>query len=371
MIYFDHAATTPVHDEVLSAMLPYFSLRFANASGSYAQAREARAALDRARSEVAAAIGAKPAEIYFTSGGSEADNWALMGAASAHPHKKHIITTAIEHHAVLHTCQALEKHGYEITYLPVDALGRVAPEVFARVIRPDTLIASVMMANNEVGTIEPIAQLSEIAHARGVLMHTDAVQAVGHIPVDVELLGVDMLSMSAHKFGGPKGCGALYVRNGVRLDNLIYGGAQERSMRAGTENVPAVVGMGKAIAIAHKNMDEHAQKTAALRDELQERLMQLGGIRVNGDQEKRLPGHLHVSVDGVNTSMMLMRLDMAGIAVSAGSACTSGAAERSHVIQAMGLASENHADIRFSLSENNTIQEITAAEEAIRRILKR
>lgn len=371
MIYFDHAATTPVRDEVLSAMLPYFSLRFANASGSYAQAREARAAIDRARSEVAAAIGAKPAEIYFTSGGSEADNWALMGSASAHPHKKHIITTAIEHHAVLHTCQALEKRGYEITYLPVDAHGRVLPESFAQAIRSDTLIASVMLANNEVGTIEPVAQLAEIAHAHGVLMHTDAVQAVGHIPVDVGLLGVDMLSMSAHKFGGPKGCGALYVRSGIRLDNLIYGGAQERSMRAGTENVPAVVGMGKAIAIAHENMNELAQKTAALRDELQERLMQLGGIRVNGDQMNRLPGHLHVSVDGANTSMLLMRLDMAGIAVSAGSACTSGATERSHVIQAMGLAGENQADLRFSLSENNTIEEIAATEDALRRILKR
>lgn len=371
MIYFDHAATTPVRDEVLSAMLPYFSLRFANASGSYAQAREARAAIDRARSEVAAAIGAKLAEIYFTSGGSESDNWALMGAASAHPNKKHIITTPIEHHAVLHTCQALEKRGYEITYLPVDKLGRVSPDAFAQAIRPDTLIASVMLANNEVGTLEPVAQLSEIAHAHGVLMHTDAVQAVGHIPVGVVELGVDMLSLSAHKFGGPKGCGALYVRSGVRLDNLIYGGVQERSMRAGTENVPAVVGMGKAIAIAHKNMDANAQQMAALRDELQARLVQLGGIRVNGDQANRLPGHLHVSIEGANTAMLLMRLDMAGIAVSAGSACTSGATERSHVIRAMGLASENQADIRFSLSENNTMEEIAATEEVLRRILKR
>lgn len=371
MIYFDHAATTPVRDEVLSAMLPYFSLRFANANGSYAQAREARAAIDRARSEVAAAIGARPVEIYFTSGGSEANNWALMGTASAHTHKKHIITTAIEHHAVLHTCQALEKRGYEITYLPVDAHGCVLPESFAQAIRSDTLIASVMLANNEVGTIEPVAQLAEIAHAHGVLMHTDAVQAVGHIPVDVGLLGVDMLSMSAHKFGGPKGCGALYVHSGIRLDNLIYGGAQERSMRAGTENVPAVVGMGKAITIAHENMNEHARKTAALRDELQARLVQLGGVRVNGDQINRLPGHLHVSIDEANTSMLLMRLDMAGIAVSAGSACTSGATERSHVIQAMGLAGENQADLRFSLSENNTIEEIAATEDALRRILKR
>ena len=371
MIYFDHAATTPVRDEVLAAMLPYFSFGFANASGSYAKAREARAAIDRARSEMAAAIGAKPAEIYFTSGGTESDNWALMGAVSAHPHKKHIITTAIEHHAVLYTCQALEKRGCEVTYLPVDTLGRVSPEDFARAIRPDTLKASVMLANNEVGTIEPVAQISQIAHAHGVLMHTDAVQAVGHIPVDVGMLGVDMLSVSAHKFGGPKGCGALYVRSGVRLDNLIYGGAQERSMRAGTENVPAVVGTGKAISIARQNMAENAQKIAALRDVLQARLVQMGGVRVNGDQANRLPGHLHVSIEDANTSMLLMRLDMAGIAVSAGSACTSGAAERSHVLQAMGVAGGHQADIRFSLSEHNTIEEIAATEEAMRRILKR
>ena len=371
MIYFDHAATTPVSGEALAAMLPYFSSGFANASGSYASARSARAAIDRARGEVAAAIGAKPAEIYFTSGGSEADNWAIMGVASAYPQKKHIITTAIEHHAVLHACQALEKRGYEVTYLPVDEKGRVLPENFARAIRSDTLIASVMLANNEVGTIEPVAQLSKIAHEHGVMMHTDAVQAAGHIPVNVDILDVDMLSLSAHKFGGPKGCGALYVRRGVRLDNLIYGGAQERGMRAGTENVPAIVGMSKALSYAQQNMEKHAEQTAALRDALQESLMQMGGVRLNGDQENRLPGHLHVSIEGANTQLLLMQLDMAGIAVSAGSACTSGSTERSHVIQAMGLAGGNQADIRFTLSENNTNEEIAAACEAVRRILKR
>jgi len=371
LVYFDHAATTPVSDEVLAAMLPYFSSGFANASGSYASARSARAAIDRARGEVAAAIGAKPAEIYFTSGGSEADNWAIMGSASAYPQKRHIITTAIEHHAVLHSCQALEKRGYEVTYLPVDELGRVSPEEFARAIQSDTLIASVMLANNEVGTIEPVAQLSKIAHEHGVMMHTDAVQAVGHIPVDVDILDVDMLSLSAHKFGGPKGCGALYVRRGVRLDNLIYGGAQERGMRAGTENVPAIVGMGKALSYAQQNMKKHAEQTATLRDVLQASLMQLGGFRINGDQANRLPGHLHVTIEGANTQLLLMQLDMAGIAASAGSACTSGSTERSHVIQAMGLAGENQADIRFSLSEKNTIEEIAAACEAMRRILKR
>lgn len=371
MIYLDHAATTPVRDEVLTAMLPYFSKSFANASSGYAPARESRAAVDRARSEVAAVLRAKPNEIYFTSGGSESDNWALMGTTSANPEKKHIITTKIEHHAVLHACQALERRGYAITYLDVDEKGRVSAESFERSIRPDTLLASVMLANNEVGTIEPVAQLSRIARAHGVLMHTDAVQAVGHIPVDVREMGVDLLSMSAHKFGGPKGCGALYVRSGVRMDNLIYGGAQERNMRAGTENVPAIVGMGKALALSVQNMAEDAAKISGLRDELEARLIRLGGVRVNGDAENRLPGHLHVSIEGADTSLLLMQLDMLGIAVSAGSACSSGSAQRSHVIEAMKLSGEKQADIRLSLGAENTREEIAAVEEALRRIIKR
>lgn len=371
MIYLDHAATTPVRDEVLEIMLPFFSERFGNASSGYAIARSSRQAIDTARTQVAAAIGAKRGEIYFTSGGSEADNWALVGVTSAYPEKKHIITTKIEHHAVLRTCQALEKRGYDVTYLDVDRKGRVLPERFASAIRPDTLIASVMLANNEVGTIEPVAELAQIAHEHGVLMHTDAVQAVGHIPVNVDALQVDMLSISAHKFGGPKGCGALYVRSSVRLDSLIYGGSQEKGLRAGTENVPAIAGMGRALEISVQNMAAYAANTAVLRDMLQAHLVALGGIRVNGDRKNRLPGHLHVSIEGTNTSLLLMQLDMAGIAVSAGSACASGAAERSHVIHAMGLADEKQADIRFSLSEKNTIEEIAAVVEAMRRILKR
>ena len=371
MIYLDHAATTPVRAEVLAAMLPFFSENYANASSGYAAARIGRTAIDAARGEVAKVIGAKKSEIYFTSGGSESDNWALLGAASGRPERKHIITTRIEHHAVLHACQALERRGYEITYLDVDRLGRVSPNDFERAIRPDTLLASVMLANNEVGTIEPIAQLSKIAHAYGVLMHTDAVQAVGHIPVDVQMLDVDLLSISAHKFGGPKGCGALYVRDGVRIDNLIYGGAQERSLRAGTENVPAIVGMGKAVSLAATHMVQSAAHVSALRDVLEAELVNLGGIRVNGDCGNRLPGHLHVSIEGANTSILLMRLDMAGIAVSAGSACSSGAAERSHVIEAMGISGEIQADIRFSLGEQNTIEEMAAVVECMRQILKR
>lgn len=371
MIYLDHAATTPVRGIVLEAMLPYFAERYSNASSGYASARESRAALDRARGEVASVLGAKPQEIYFTSGGSESDNWALMGVASAHPEKKHIITTRIEHHAVLNTCHALEKRGYEITYLGVDQSGRVSAEEFRSAIRPDTLIASVMLANNEVGTIEPVSALSGIAHEHGVLMHTDAVQAAGHIPVSVDALGIDLLSISAHKFGGPKGCGALYVRSGVRIDNLIYGGAQERTLRAGTENVPAIVGMGKALQLSAKNLAEDMERIAALRDHLQERISGIEGVRVNGDSHNRLPGHLHISIAGANTSLLLMKLDMAGIAVSAGSACSSGAAERSHVIEAMGLAGENQADIRFSLGADNTFEELAAVEETMRRILKR
>ena len=371
LIYMDHAATTPVKDEVLASMLPYFTVQFANASSGYAQAREGRAAIDRARGAIAGAIGAKKTEIIFTSGGSESDNWAIFGVALANPHKKHIITTRIEHHAVLHTCQALEKRGYEVTYLDVDSLGRVSQEGLERAIRPDTLMASVMLANNEVGTIEPISCLAEIAHRHGVLMHTDAVQAVGHIPVNVETLGVDLLSMSAHKFGGPKGVGALYIRSGTRIDNLIFGGAQEKGMRAGTENVPGIVGMGKALSLANQDMLRSQEFVSCLRDTLEQGLMALGGIRVNGDRCNRLPGHLHVTIDGVNTPLMLMQLDMAGIAVSAGSACTSGATERSHVIEAMGLAGEKQADIRFSLGTDNNPEEIGTVIESMRRILKR
>lgn len=371
MVYLDHAATTPVRDEVLAAMLPYFAERFANASSGYAAARETRTAIDRARNKVAVAIGAKPGEIYFTSGGSESDNWALMGAASAYPEKRHIITTRIEHHAVLHACHALERRGYEVTYLNVDARARVFKQEFERAIRPDTLMASVMLANNEVGTIEPIAELARIAHDHGVLMHTDAVQAVGHIPVDVNALGVDMLSMSAHKFGGPKGVGALYIRAGTRIENLIYGGAQERTMRAGTENTPAIIGMGKAISLAVSKMDESAAYIRRLRDTMQDELETIEGIRINGDPQNRLPGHLHLTAENANTQLLLMRLDMEGIAASAGSACSSGASERSHVIEAMGIAGKHQADIRFSIGETNTTSEIDQAIAVLRRILKR
>lgn len=371
MIYLDHAATTPVRDEVLSAMLPYFCNTYANASSGYAPARTSRKAIDTARGEVADAIGAKKSEVYFTSGGSEADNWALTGALWAQPEKRHIITTQVEHHAVLHTCQALERRGFDVTYLPVNVIGRVDPQDFARAIRPDTLMASVMLANNETGTIEDIAVLSAIAHLHGILMHTDAVQAVGHIPVCVNALGVDMLSISAHKFGGPKGIGALYVKSGTRLDNLIFGGAQERNMRAGTENTPAIVGMGKALALSVQQMQQETAHMQRLRDVLEQELMSISGVRINGDVNSRLPGHLHVSIEEASTSLLLMQLDMAGIAVSAGSACSSGAASRSHVMEAMGFADSGEADLRFSIGRQNTMEEIEKTVTVLRRILKR
>lgn len=369
MIYLDHAATTPVGSEVLAAMTPYFSASFGNASGGYGLAREARQAIDAARGELADAMGAQRSEVYFTSGGSESDTWAILGAATAQMQKKHIITSRIEHHAVLRACAALERWGWQVTYLDVDEKGRVSKNDFLKAIRPDTLLATVMMANNEVGTIEPIAELTEIAHAHGILMHTDAVQAAGHIPIRLDELPLDLLSLSAHKFGGPKGVGALVVRGGVRLNSLIFGGAQERGLRAGTENVPGIVGMARALSLSVQHMAENTRRISRMRDALERALMDIPGIWVNGDRENRLPGHLHVTVAGMHSAALLMRLDMAGIAASSGSACASGAAERSHVLQATGA--QAGADVRFSLGSDNTEDEIAAVAAAMRQILKR
>lgn len=369
MIYLDHAATTPIKPQVLEAMLPYFSHQFANASGSYGPARQVHKALDRARSQVAQAIGAKPSEVYFTSGGSESDNWALFGAARASG-KKRIIVSRIEHHAVLHACQALEQMGFDVVYLDVDAIGRIHPGTLRSVITKDTALVSVMLANNEVGTIEPVAELSAIAHEYGALMHTDAVQAVGHIPVNVENLGVDLLSMSAHKFYGPKGVGALYMRGGIKLESLIYGGAQEKGLRAGTENLPGIVGMGEAISLAMQSLDENAKKIADMRNTLERMaLEQLPDIRVNGDDMHRLPGHLHLTIKNMDANLLLMRLDMEGICASSASACAAGAMERSHVLKAMGRAKEKEADLRLTLGEATTYEDIEKTVQALKRIL--
>lgn len=371
MINFDHAATTPLRKEVLEAMLPYLTEQYANASGTYAAARQTRSAIDRARRSIAEAIGAEPGEIYLTSGGTEADNWALVGALRASNGRRRIVTTKIEHHAILSTCAMLEAQGVEVVYLNVDREGRVDCCEAEREINSDTLLVSVMLANNEVGTIEPVAEIAEIAHANGAIMHTDAVQAVGHIPVDLHALGVDLLSMSAHKFGGPKGVGALAVRSGIRMQGLILGGSQERSLRAGTENTPGIVGMGESLRMAVKEMEEASRYTRALRDNLAERLLSLPGVRLNGSRTERLPGNAHFTIENQDSSLLLARLDMAGIAASAGSACTSGITERSHVLRAMfpDETESGRADLRLTLGVDNTPEEIESACAVLDRIL--
>jgi len=370
LIYLDHAATTPTSVEVLEAMLPFFVNQFGNPSSSYDAARTARRAIDCARAQTAALIGASAQEIYFTSGGSEADNWALCGAMrAAAPDKKHVIVSAIEHHAVLRCCEALEKEGFSVSYVPADQNGVVQLDAVRKEITEKTALISVMLANNEVGTIQPIQEIAALARENGIQMHTDAVQAVGHIPVDVHALGVDMLSMSAHKFYGPKGVGALYIQKGTRLGRLIYGGEQEKGMRAGTENVPGIVGMGKAASLAKENLDAEGKWIAALRDEMIEQLQhKLPKATINGISAQRLPGHLHMTIDHMDSNILLMQLDMLGIAASSGSACASGANERSHVMKAMGRTGSQQADLRLSLGRGNTKDEISKTIDALVRI---
>ncbi len=360
-IYLDNAATTAVSQEVLEKMLPYFTQHFGNASSVYDTGRDARKALEEARRAVADSLHAKPSEIYFTAGGSESDNWAIKGAAYAHQGKgKHIITTQIEHHAVLHTCEYLEKQGFEVTYLPVDEYGLVTAAQVEKALRPDTILISIMAANNEIGTVMPIAEIGRMARERKVLFHTDAVQAIGAMEVDVEEWHVDMLSLSAHKFHGPKGVGALYIRNGVRLDNFVHGGAQERGRRAGTENVAGIVGLGEAIRLATLDLPAHVQKVSALRDTLIKGILEhIPEVRLNGHPAKRLPGNVNVSIRYIEGEAMLLRLDMAGIAASSGSACTSGSLDPSHVLLAIGLPHEiAHGSLRFSLSGDTTREEV-------------
>ena len=370
MINLDHAATTPVRAEVLEAMLPFFREYAGNPSGLYADGRAARQAIDNARNAVAQAVGARPQEVTFTSGGTESDNWALFGVTGVAKGKRHVVTSGIEHHAVLNACRALEAHGVEVTYLPVDVQGRVNPQDVAGAIRPDTALVSVMLANNEVGTLQPVREICEIAHRYGIPVHTDAVQAAGHIPVDMNALGVDLLSLSAHKFGGPKGIGALVAREGICLEPLLFGGAQERGMRPGTENVPAIVGMGRALEIAASELSKSMATVTRLRDELLEGIRAaVPGVRVNGSMEHRLPGNLHVSFPNAHTDVLLMLLDLEGIAASAGSACAAGARERSHVLRAMGAARDGEADLRLTLGMDNTQSDIERTVDALRRIL--
>ncbi len=338
-IYLDHAATTPVRPEVLEAMLPHFAERGSNASSLHGEGRAARAALDHARDTVARLLGAKRKEIVFTGSGSEADNMALAGVARRNADRgRHIVSTTIEHHAVLHALDGLRDDGFEITLLPVSANGEVSPAAFAAALRPDTILASVMYANNEIGTIAPIAELAAIARARGVLFHTDAVQAPGYLPLAVGSLGVDLLSISAHKFYGPTGVGALYVRDGVAVAPLIRGGSQEFGRRAGTENVPGIVGLARALELTLADWERQAEMIAALRDRLEAALLAgIPGLRVNGAGAPRLANNLSIAVPGVDSEQLLVRLDLEGVAVSAGSACASGAMEISHVVGAIGV----------------------------------
>ena len=373
-IYLDNAATTRVRPEVAEAVLPAMTETYGNASSVHSFGREAKKAMEKARAQVAAAIGAKKEEIYFTAGGSEADNWAIKGAAHALRRKGlHIITTAIEHHAVLHTCQALEKEGFEVTYLPVDEYGLVTPEQVEAAIRPDTILVSVMAANNEIGTIEPIAEIGAVCRAHKVLFHTDAVQAVGHMPLDVAAMQIDMLSLSGHKFYAPKGVGALYIRTGVRIENLIEGGAQERSRRAGTENVPAIVGMGRAIELITAEMAEENARISGLRDRLIAGILDaIPESRLNGHPTKRLPGNVNVSIRYIEGEALLLSLDMAGIAASSGSACTSGSLDPSDVLLAIGLPHEiAHGSLRLTIGRDNTQDEIDRVLEELPKIVSR
>lgn len=360
IIYVDNAATTPVHPLVLKEMLPYFTENYGNASTVYSVGRNNKSAVDKARKQVADAIGAKENEIYFTSGGSESDNWAIRGIAKkmAEKGKKHLITTAIEHHAVLHTMQALEKDGFEVTYLPVDKYGFVKAEQVKKAIRNDTALVSVMFANNEIGTIEPIEEIGKICRENNIVFHTDAVQAIGHIEIDVDKMNIDMLSMSGHKFGAPKGIGALYIKNGINPITLITGGAQEKGRRAGTENVPGIVGIGKAIEIATENIPEKAEKLNKLRKIITDKVLQIPKSRLNGDIEKRLPGNMNFCFEGIEGEGIILKLDYNGICAASGSACTSADLSASHVLLAIGVPVEiAHGSLRITLSENNTEEE--------------
>lgn len=374
MIYLDNAATTRTAPEVVEAMLPYFTEYYGNAGSIYGLAGESRKALLRARETIAGTLGAEANEIYFTAGGSESDNWALKAVFEAWQDKgRHIITSRIEHHAVLHTCEYLEKMGARVTYLDVDSEGLVDPGQLERAIRPDTILLSVMAANNEVGTIQPVKEIGEIAAAHGILFHTDAVQAYGHLPLAVQECHIDLLSASAHKFNGPKGAGFLYVGKKAGIRSFIHGGQQERGRRAGTENVPGIVGMAAAARRAHEHMEERAQKERMLRDYLIGRIeAEIPDVALNGHRTRRLPNNVNFSFADMEGETMLIMLDMAQICASAGSACTSGAVDPSHVLLAMGLSKERaRGSLRLTLSEENTREELDTVVEELSRIVAR
>lgn len=373
-IYFDHAATTHTRPEVLEEMIPYFTEKYGNASSVYSIGRESKRAIDEAREKVAFALGAQSREIFFTGSGTEADNWAIKGVAYANREKgKHIITTSIEHHAVLHTCQYLESEGYEVTYLPVDEDGLVSPEQVEAAIRPDTILITIIFANNEIGTIQPISEIGKVARDKGVLFHTDAVQAVGAVPINVVDMNIDLLSLSGHKIYGPKGVGALYIRKGVKITSFMHGGAQERGRRASTENIAGIVGLGRAIEIAANHIEENNKKLAELRDRVHDEITKkVPFIKLNGHRHKRLPGNLNFSFEFIEGESLLLMLDMKGIAASSGSACTSGSLDPSHVLLAIGLPHEiAHGSLRLSFGIENTEEEIDYLMETLPMIVQR
>lgn len=373
-VYADNAATTSVSERVLEAMLPYMKEQFGNPSSIYMFGQNALRAIETAREKVAAALGCSPSEIYFTGCGSESDNWALKSIAErlSKVGKKHVITTVFEHHAILHTCQYLEKNGFEVTYLPVDEKGLITAEQVARAIREDTAIVSIMYANNEIGTIMPIAEIAEACHKKGVIFHTDAVQAVGNVPINVKEQGIDMLSLSGHKIHAQKGVGALYVRKGIPITNFIHGGAQERNRRAGTENVPAIVGLGEAITAACENIPAKIEKVTKMRNRLIDEILKIECTRLNGDREQRLCGNANISFLGVEGESLLLRLDHEGICASSGSACTSGSLDPSHVLLVLGLPHEiAHGSLRLTISEETTDDDIDYIIEKIPGIIKR
>ncbi|HEZ7987573.1 MAG TPA: cysteine desulfurase NifS [Ruminococcus sp.] len=373
-VYADNAATTKISPEVLNAMYPYLTEEYGNASSIYSLGRNAKKAIEASREKVAKAIGADPSEIYFTSCGSEADNWALRGTCHRLKvkGKKHIITSVFEHHAILHTCQALEKEGFEITYLPVSPLGIVCPDDVKNAIREDTAIVSIMYANNEIGTIQPISEIGAICREKGVIFHTDAVQAVGNVEINVKEQNIDLLSLSGHKIHAQKGIGAIYIKKGIVLPNLIFGGAQERNKRAGTENVPAIVGLGTAIEIATADIKAKNEKVTAMRNRLIDGILKLSHTRLNGDREKRLAGNCNISIEGVEGESLLLMLDMNGICASSGSACTSGSLDPSHVLLALGLKHEvAHGSLRLSINDETTDEDIDYILEVVPRVVER
>ncbi len=373
-VYLDHAATTYVKPEVFEAMKPYFSEHFGNASSIYSLGRDSKKAVEESREKVAKAIGAEPKEVYFTGSGSEADNWALKGIAAAYKKKgNHIITSAIEHPAIMSSCKYLEGEGFEVTYVPVDSDGLVSPEQIRNAIKENTILISIMFANNEIGTIQPIKEIGAIAKEKGVLFHTDAVQAVGNINIDVKDLNVDLLSLSSHKFYGPKGIGALYIKKGVKIASFIHGGQQERGKRASTENVPGIIGLGRAIELATENLDEYNKKLIELREKTIEGLFaKVPYIRLNGHRHNRLPGNVNISFEFIEGESLLLMLDMKGVYGSSGSACSSGSLDPSHVLLAIGLPHEiAHGSLRLSFGDENTQEDVDYILEVIPQIVSK